>query len=450
MKRPGCWYFLKAVMWVFAAFFVLLMFVLPLLTNLLIATGNFPIKLAKYFDLIQSAQTYVLNGLGYLWVFFLGSCFASFLNVVAWRVPRGRSINGSSHCPQCDVKLRFSDNLPVIGWLRNQGQCRNCQLPIPIRYLLVEIFLGVVFLLIAVVEVLSGGINLPLRPVENLIGFEHLVFAPKWHLLQIWVFQMTLICFLFTFSLIRREGLKIPVSIFGIGLAFGIILPIFWPAMLVASWNPLQFEYSIMDSLSVDQLLTLGLGGLIGLGTGWMLSPKQEIEIETASGFQTNRWTTTGSLASLCLIGIFLGWQSSIVVAVISSILFLGCRILKLDENRDQVLAEQYLVRKTKEEKQMRAANPLAMINPSFFEKRRPEPAFLNSVRGTQNFSLIILLATVIHILTWRFSGCLPLMPPHLLTLVQIPISIVLLLALSFQVNKKGETAEAVQIDNFG
>ncbi len=70
----------------------------------------------------------------------LGACVGSFLNVVAWRVPREESIiSPPSHCPHCGTRLRWHDNLPLLGWLLLRGRCRHCQGPIAIRYPLVEL-----------------------------------------------------------------------------------------------------------------------------------------------------------------------------------------------------------------------------------------------------------------------------------------------------------------------
>ncbi|MFN9916534.1 MAG: prepilin peptidase, partial [Pirellulaceae bacterium] len=68
------------------------------------------------------------------WAFIFGGSIASFLNVVAYRLPAGLPITGSSFCPHCQVPIRLSDNLPVLGWLKLGGRCRACHLPISIRY----------------------------------------------------------------------------------------------------------------------------------------------------------------------------------------------------------------------------------------------------------------------------------------------------------------------------
>jgi len=68
-----------------------------------------------------------------------GLLVGSFLNVVAWRLPRGESLVApGSHCPGCDRPVRPYDNVPVVSWLLLHGRCRDCREPISARYPLVE------------------------------------------------------------------------------------------------------------------------------------------------------------------------------------------------------------------------------------------------------------------------------------------------------------------------
>jgi len=68
-----------------------------------------------------------------------GACIGSFLNVVAWRLPREESlIWPGSHCPRCGAGLAWFENVPVLGWLILRGRCRHCHQPIDPRYPLVE------------------------------------------------------------------------------------------------------------------------------------------------------------------------------------------------------------------------------------------------------------------------------------------------------------------------
>ena len=78
----------------------------------------------------------------------LGLLIGSFLNVVIFRVPRGESIvTPGSHCPACGHALRAWELLPVISFIIQKGQCRNCQARISWRYPLVELLTGILFFL---------------------------------------------------------------------------------------------------------------------------------------------------------------------------------------------------------------------------------------------------------------------------------------------------------------
>jgi len=78
-----------------------------------------------------------------------GLIIGSFLNVVAYRLPRGESLaHPPSHCPSCGEPIKPYDNVPVLSWLLLRGRCRHCQAPISPRYPLVEALTGVLWALV--------------------------------------------------------------------------------------------------------------------------------------------------------------------------------------------------------------------------------------------------------------------------------------------------------------
>ncbi|MBN8248396.1 MAG: prepilin peptidase [Verrucomicrobia bacterium] len=85
-----------------------------------------------------------------LWIFAftaLGLIVGSFLNVVIHRLPAGASVvTPPSHCPHCQTRIPLRFNLPVISWLALRGRCAFCHAAIPVRYLLVEVLTGALFL----------------------------------------------------------------------------------------------------------------------------------------------------------------------------------------------------------------------------------------------------------------------------------------------------------------
>ncbi len=80
--------------------------------------------------------------------FVLGLIFGSFLNVCIARLPLVQSIvHPRSQCPQCGAGIRWFDNIPVLSWLLLRGRCRDCKHAIALQYPLVEIGLGLWFMM---------------------------------------------------------------------------------------------------------------------------------------------------------------------------------------------------------------------------------------------------------------------------------------------------------------
>ncbi len=79
----------------------------------------------------------------------VGGSIGSFLNVVVWRLPLGRSLSHPpSACPHCGHKIRPWHNLPVFGWLMLRGRCHDCSEPISARYPIVEMLCGLLWVLL--------------------------------------------------------------------------------------------------------------------------------------------------------------------------------------------------------------------------------------------------------------------------------------------------------------
>src|SRR6185436_12623380 len=75
----------------------------------------------------------------------LGSIVGSFLNVVAYRLPRKESLlHPGSRCPECETPIKPYDNVPVLGWLWLRGRCRACGAKISWRYPAVEAVAAIV------------------------------------------------------------------------------------------------------------------------------------------------------------------------------------------------------------------------------------------------------------------------------------------------------------------
>ncbi|WP_297453836.1 A24 family peptidase [Persephonella sp.] len=77
--------------------------------------------------------------------FIFGLIVGSFLNVVIYRLPRGKSVASPafSFCPSCGQKIKWYDNIPVLSYLVLKGRCRYCGSKISLRYPFVEILTGI-------------------------------------------------------------------------------------------------------------------------------------------------------------------------------------------------------------------------------------------------------------------------------------------------------------------
>ena len=119
----------------------------------------------------------------------VGAVFGSFLNVVAYRLPRGESLSHPrSRCPQCQTQIKAYDNVPVLSWLALRGRCRSCRAPISARYPLVEAVTGLLCFLVVYDQGLDEsallGVVLVLLLVPiTLIDLDHRIIPNKLTLL---------------------------------------------------------------------------------------------------------------------------------------------------------------------------------------------------------------------------------------------------------------------------
>ena len=60
-----------------------------------------------------------------------------------------------SSCPNCDHKIKFYENVPVLGWLFLKGKCSNCHQKISAQYPIIEFLTG----LLSVLVVYRLGLN---------------------------------------------------------------------------------------------------------------------------------------------------------------------------------------------------------------------------------------------------------------------------------------------------
>lgn len=202
--------------------------------------------------------------LGYL--FIVGAALGSFLNVVILRLPseEGSLLFPPSHCPACQGRIRWYDNIPIISFILLRRKCRLCGAPISWQYPLVE----------TTMALLTVGLYV------------------KFHLSLAFAIFLLFAGALLVIIVIDSQHMIIPdvISLPGIGIGF-----------LCSFANPLvTWQESGLG-------LLFGGGVLYAVASAYFLLAKRD-------------GMGGGDIKLLAMIGAFLGWQSLFFVIFVSSL----------------------------------------------------------------------------------------------------------------------------------
>lgn len=246
-----------------------------------------------------------------IWVFFLGACVGSFLNVVVYRVPKGQSVvSHASYCPKCGEGIRPFDNIPVIGWLKLKGACRNCSLPISSRYPVVEFTIGLLFLLLHLVQFTTAGANIPERSIGSRTGAMGILSASDVELLAMTLYHAYLICAIFSWAMILRDGNTVParavVTTFAIGAVPAICFPMLLPLQIMTPDDALAMMPDAAPS-ALSRHVAAAATVFIGACVGAMIATIGRMIVSKCQCAQN-----AFDVPSWMLIGIFLGWQATV------------------------------------------------------------------------------------------------------------------------------------------
>ncbi|WP_172187463.1 prepilin peptidase [Lentilactobacillus kribbianus] len=82
--------------------------------------------------------------------FITGACLASFLNLIIERRNNYQSVisNPRSHCFSCQTVLKPQDLIPILSFLLLKGRCRYCHTKIAAHHWQIELFVGILFVLV--------------------------------------------------------------------------------------------------------------------------------------------------------------------------------------------------------------------------------------------------------------------------------------------------------------
>lgn len=233
------------------------------------------------------------------WAFAFGAVIGSFLNVVIWRMPLGKSIVAPrSRCPKCRSAIRGYDNIPIVSWLILLGKCRDCKVSISPRYPIVEFCVGVLVLLLATVEGMTGGLNLP---VDSQLASA----ASIWWGWSAMGLHTLLLLTLFCQTMILFDGKSVPRRMYLLSMFAAVMVP-----LAFAGVRPVAVSTAVISNHFLAEFVSTIAGVSAGIIVGWLCLPATANE-------QHDRLSTVWAFA---ICGLALGWQATIAIGVFSSV----------------------------------------------------------------------------------------------------------------------------------
>lgn len=253
---------------------------------------------------------------------YIGACVGSFLNVVAYCIPRGEAVAfRNSNCPVCKNEILRKDNLPIFSYLNLSGRCRSCQSPISVRYLVVELLIASIFGSLFLFELVTGAANVPSMKSMSHAGVLWVVLFPKWNLIGIYFYHCLFASSVVVLALIEWDEKKL-----GCRYSLSLILLFLMAATFYPPLQPIatpEWMVSWFGSVGgVAQFGKLAAGGLCGAVLGCIV---------VAFKRQSNRSTFIPAMA---LSGVVVGWQSVMHVFLI----FLGLQLVVCCFSRFRIL----------------------------------------------------------------------------------------------------------------
>ncbi|MEM0924594.1 MAG: prepilin peptidase [Planctomycetota bacterium] len=255
-------------------------------------------------------------------VAYLGACLGSFINVVARSAPRRESvILRNSSCPTCMTPIRRIDNFPIISFLVLKGRCRDCSQPIGIRYLTVELVAMAIISILFLFELVTGAANVPGSRHYHYVGIVWILLYTKWPVVGLFLFHTMVYTFLLLLALVELDRQRLPKHVSALMLLVAACLVIAIPTLRPITFDD-QLPIFVSKSLPVwaEKIITCLVGGLFGWLAGFLLGKVR---------------SEAPSVLALVLLGISLGWQATITIAVLWLATSLGADLLKRRVNLD-------------------------------------------------------------------------------------------------------------------
>jgi hypothetical protein len=133
------------------------------------------------------------------------------------------------------------------------------------------------------------------------------IWDPNWRLIGFFALHVGLLTLLLTFSLFAWDRFRVPTPLVICAAAICMAVPLIWPIYQPVGWDDLP---NVVDSSRLRIALGLIAGGLAGLILGNCLVRRRPGNIRAGDVFPT--------LVGMSLVGLCLGWQAALVIAALT------------------------------------------------------------------------------------------------------------------------------------
>ena len=222
-------------------------------------------------------------------VWLVGLCVGSFLNVVVYRLPRDLPVYqpARSFCPQCGQGIAWYDNIPLLSWLLLRARCRRCGAAISVQYPLVEAVTGLTFVLVYYL----------LFVIDARVGAAQLGHPHDWPLLLAW---LVLVGALIACAAMDLVSYMVDVRITYAAMILGLVGYAIWPRETLCGPLTSTPAAAAAVTMFITSIILLWL-------TVWrepeMEAPEAETEEEPKTSEASARMLG-GNLAILLFVGL--------------------------------------------------------------------------------------------------------------------------------------------------
>ncbi len=298
-------------------------------------------------------------------MFWMGACIGSFLNVCVFRIPQHLTLwgqlksiaNRGSYCPRCLTPIKWYDNIPIFGWLSLRGRCRSCGLTISMRYPAVELFNALLFVLVYWLEVPIGGGYLSTSTVFADLGPQEIPglgsLSPLMFLHLRVVFHLVLIEALLVATLIDWDLMIIPDATTIPQTLFAVVASTALGRLhLVPAWHQdphllrdfritipkalhpwLTPEWDVPEWFSTSPHLHGLLVSLAGLAVGAiMVAAVRSIGTKVLG----REAMGDGDIFLMAMVGAFIGWQATVLAFFLASFLATAAHLVTFSFKLDK------------------------------------------------------------------------------------------------------------------